>query len=123
MIRPPATERVTMTSAATDTMDLQTIPGVGPSIARDLTGLGIGRVRDLEGRDPNELYERLSEQRGVRMDPCVLYVFRCAVYYAETHAAETGRPDRELPSSERELLKWWNWKGRVHANERLGAPV
>ncbi len=110
-----------MTSAAIETLDLQTIPGVGPSIARDLTELGVRRVRDLEGRDPNELYEQLSSQRGQRMDPCVLYVFRCAVYYAETHVAETrvaetGRPDRDL-------LKWWNWKGRVHANERPGAPA
>lgn len=123
MIRLPATERVTMNPAATDTLDLQTIPGVGPSIAGDLTELGIRRVRDLEGRDPNELYERLSERRGVRMDPCVLYVFRCAVHYAETHAAEAGRPDGELAGTDSELLKWWNWKGRVHANERSGAPV
>ncbi len=112
-----------MTSAAIETLDLQTIPGVGPSIAGDLTELGIRRVRDLEGRDPNELYERLSERRGVRMDPCVLYVFRCAVHYAETHAAEGGRPVGELAGPERELLKWWNWKGRVHANERPGAAA
>ena len=112
-----------MTSAVIETLDLQTIPGVGPSIARDLKGLGIRRVRDLKGRDPNELYERLSKQRGVRMDPCVLYVFRCAVYYAETHAAEAENPGRKLPGSDGELLKWWNWKGRVHANERSGAPA
>lgn len=92
-------------------LDLQTIPGVGPSIANDLTELGIRRVRDLEGRDPHELYERLSARRGVRMDPCVLYVFRCAVYFAETEGADG------------ELLKWWNWKDRVHANERSGAPA
>lgn len=98
-------------STQADTLELQGIPGVGPSIARDLTELGIRRVADLRGRDPNELYERLSAQRGVRMDPCVLYVFRCAIYFAET----------EAPESER--LKWWNWKGRVHANERSGAPV
>ena len=112
-----------MTSAAIETLDLQTIPGVGPSIAGDLTELGIRRVRDLEGRDPNELYERLSERRGVRMDPCVLYVFRCAVHYAETHAAEAEGTDGDLTGPERELLKWWNWKGRVHANERPGAPA
>lgn len=100
-----------MTSAAIETLDLQTIPGVGPSIARDLTELGVRRVRDLEGRDPNRLYEQLSSRRGQRMDPCVLYVFRCAVYFAETE-----RPEREL-------LKWWNWKGRVHANERPGATA
>lgn len=98
-------------SAQADTLELQGIPGVGPSIARDLTELGIRRVEDLPGRDPHELYERLSVRRGVRMDPCVLYVFRCAVYFAETE-----RPEGEL-------LKWWNWKGRVHANERPGATA
>ena len=98
-------------SAPDDTQELQGIPGVGPSIARDLTELGIRRVEDLLGRDPNELSERLSARRGVRMDPCVLYVFRCAVYFAETE-----RPEREF-------LKWWNWKRRVHANERSGAPT
>lgn len=102
---------MTPRSAQADTLELQAIPGVGPSIARDLTELGIRRVRDLERRDPNELYERLSEQRGVRMDPCVLYVFRCAVYFAET-----GGPDREL-------RKWWNWKDRVHPNEQPTASA
>ena len=78
--------------------DLQRIPGVGPSIARDLRELGIGRVADLRGRDPERLYRRLNERRGVRQDPCLLYVFRCAVYYAST-----ARPDPER-------LKWWRWK-------------
>ena len=89
----------------TGTKALQRIPGVGPSIAADLSGLGIERVSDLEDRDPNRLYESLCSQRGQHIDRCVLYVFRCAVYFAET-----AGPDLEL-------LKWWNWKDRVHANE------
>jgi predicted flap endonuclease-1-like 5' DNA nuclease len=31
---------------------LRVIPGVGPSISRDLTELGYGRVEDLKGEDP-----------------------------------------------------------------------
>ncbi len=89
----------------TDTLNLQRIPGVGPSISEDLVDLGVATVAELEGRDPNELYEALRAMRGGRMDRCVLYVFRCAVYFAET--------ERHEP----ELLKWWNWKGRTHANE------
>jgi hypothetical protein len=84
--------------AASD--NLQRIPGVGPSIARDLRGLGIRRVADLRGRDPETLYQRLNERRGERQDPCVLYVFRCAVYFANT----------AHPKAER--LKWWWWKDR-----------
>jgi len=86
--------------------DLETIPGVGPSIARDLRGLGIRRVADLRGRDPERLYEALNAQRGRRQDPCVLYVFRCAVYFAGT-----ARPDPER-------LKWWWWKDRGTAPAR-----
>jgi len=79
---------------------LQAIPGVGPSIARDLRELGVRRVADLKGRDPERLYHRLSAMRGVRQDPCVLYTFRCAVYFAST-----ARPDSRR-------LKWWWWKDR-----------
>ena len=86
--------------------DLQRIPGVGPSIARDLRTLGIRRVADLRGRSPERLYERLNERRG-RQDPCLLYTFRCAVYFAST-----ARPD---PAR----LKWWWWKDRKPA----GAPA
>ena len=78
--------------------DLQSIPGVGPSIAQDLRDLGIRRVAGLEGRDPEELYERLCVQRGVHQDRCLLYVFRCAVYFAST------------PRPRAEKLKWWSWK-------------
>lgn len=80
---------------------LQIIPGIGKSMAADLRDLGIKRVPDLVNRDPQMLYDQLCTLRGVRLDPCVLYVFRCAVYYAgnETHDPE--------------LLKWWNWKDRV----------
>lgn len=78
--------------------DLQSIPGVGPSIARDLEELGVRRISDLRGRDPEVMYEAICGKRGVRQDRCLLYVFRCAVYYA-------GRK-RHDPK----LLKWWNWK-------------
>ena len=78
--------------------DLQTIPGVGPSLAQDLRDLGIQCVAALRGQDPEALYTRLIAQRGVHQDRCVLYVFRCAVYFAETL-----QPDPER-------LKWWQWK-------------
>lgn len=80
--------------------DLQAIPGVGPSLERDLRDLGFERVEDLVGQDPWAMYEALGRLRGARQDPCVLYVFRCTIYYA-SH-------DRHDP----ELLKWWNWKDR-----------
>jgi hypothetical protein len=80
--------------------ELQVIPGIGPSLATDLRDLGVRHVADLTCRDPELMYQQLNTLRGVRQDPCVLYVFRCAVYFART-----TRPKPEL-------LKWWNWKDR-----------
>jgi hypothetical protein len=78
--------------------ELRRIPGIGPSLARDLIDLGITRVPSLRGRDPEKLYQRLCALRGVHQDRCVLYTFRCAVYFASA-----SRHDPEL-------LKWWNWQ-------------
>ena len=76
---------------------LQVIPGVGPSIARDLRALGIMKVSDLTGRSPERLYANSNRLRGAVQDRCLLYVFRCAVYYASE------------PKPKARLLKWWNW--------------
>ncbi len=77
---------------------LRHIPGVGKQIARDLRTLNIHSVQDLVGRDPEVLYAELCEVQGTQVDRCMLYVFRCAIYYA---SHEQHDP---------ELLKWWNWK-------------
>ena len=80
--------------------DLQRIPGVGPSIARDLRDLGINRVTDLRSMDPETMYRDLCTLRNEHQDRCLLYVFRCAAYFA---SAKEHDP---------ELLKWWKWKDR-----------
>jgi len=79
---------------------LTKIPGVGKSIASNLWHIGIRKVNDLAGRDPEELYELSNRFVGVTQDRCLLYTFRCAVYYAET-PEEKRDPEK---------LKWWNWK-------------
>jgi hypothetical protein len=81
-----------------DLADLQRIPGIGPSIAQDIYDLGIRRVSALRNRNPQQLYDKLIKLRGVHQDRCVLYTFRCAVYFA----TETDHDP--------ELLKWWNWQ-------------
>ena len=80
--------------------ELRQIPGVGKSIAMDLWNLGFRSVDELKGQDPEELYVRLCAQQQAQVDRCMLYVFRCAVYYA---SEEQHDP---------ELLKWWNWKDK-----------
>ncbi len=78
--------------------ELSKIPGVGPSLASDLYLVGIREVAELRDQNPQVLYDELCTQAGSRVDRCVLYVFRCAVYYASE-----SRHDPEK-------LKWWNWK-------------
>lgn len=82
--------------------ELTIIPGVGKSIATDLYNIGIRRIDDLKDKDPQVLYDRSNQFAGCVQDRCLLYVFRCAVYFAET---PTNRQDGEK-------LKWWNWKDK-----------
>jgi hypothetical protein len=63
--------------------ELQTIPGVGKSIAGDLYSIGIRKVSDLKYRDPEELYVHSNKLAGTKQDRCLFYVFRCAVYFAK----------------------------------------
>lgn len=77
---------------------LMEIPGVGEKTALDLWGMGFREPADLKGSDPVELYDRLCISEGQTIDRCMLYVFRCAVYYASNEQHDP------------ELLKWWSWK-------------
>ena len=78
--------------------ELQLIPGVGKSIANDLWEIGIRKIEDLKTKNPKELYTKSNRHAGIVQDRCLLYVFRCAVYFASN---KTHQPDK---------LKWWNWK-------------
>ena len=77
--------------------DFQRIPGIGPSMSDDLWRLGYRAVAELRGEEPEAMHQRLCELSGGHVDRCVLYVFRCAVYFASNDEHD---PD---------LLKWWNW--------------
>jgi len=76
------------------------IPGIGKSIANDLWNIGIKAVADLKKKDPEYLYDQSNKFAGVVQDRCLLYTFRCAVYYAST----------DVKKRNPEKLKWWNWK-------------
>jgi hypothetical protein len=78
--------------------ELQKIPSVGKSIAQDLRNIGIRTIADLKGKNPEILFEESNRYAGVMQDRCLLYSFRCAIYYAENSVHEP------------EKLKWWNWK-------------
>ena len=89
--------------------NLTKIPGVGKSLATDLFNVGINSVEGLKGKNPELLYKKSNQFANAIQDRCVLYVFRCAVYFAETN--ENRR--------EKELLKWWNWKDGKINNETI----
>ncbi|MBC1483669.1 Mitomycin resistance protein mcrB [Listeria sp. FSL L7-1509] len=88
--------------------DLIKLPGIGKKMVEMLNEIGINEIADLKEKNPLDLYMATCEKRGERMDPCVLYTYRCAVYVAETDLSEQ-QPD---------LRKWWNWKDKTHANEK-----
>jgi hypothetical protein len=77
----PRTSAKAATAAAATA--LEHIPNVGPSIANDLRGIGIGTPAALVGQDPYALYDTLCRTTGVRHDPCVLDVFLSAVRFME----------------------------------------
>lgn len=78
--------------------DLRQIPGVGKQTEQDLIRLGYTSVASLKNADPQKMYDRDCLERGVQLDRCVLYVYRCAVYFASNKVHDP------------EKLKWWNWK-------------
>ncbi len=78
--------------------DFKRIPGVGVKIAEDLWSMGFRSVQELKSQTPEMLYQRLCDYHGTRVDRCMLYVFRCAVYFASHENHDPA------------LLKWWNWK-------------
>jgi hypothetical protein len=80
--------------------ELTQIPGVGKSIADDLVNIGIKSISDLKGKNPEALYHKSNRYTGAVQDRCLLYVFRCAVYFANTK------------KHNHEKLKWWNWKDK-----------
>lgn len=79
---------------------LQVIPGVGERSAQYFLDIGIENIADLKGRDLEKLYLQLCAYQKRGVDRCMLYVFRCAVYFAQTKESERNS----------EKLKWWNWK-------------
>ena len=85
---------------------LKQIPGIGENMEQHLNNIGINSVADLVGKAPEELYNLDCIKKGFKDDLCVLYVFRCAVYYAE-HT-----------NHDPEKLKWWYWKDKEYPEDK-----
>jgi len=82
--------------------DLKTIPNIGDKTKQSLQKIGINYVEDLKGQNPEDLYFKDCMIKGFQEDKCQLYLFRMAVYYAES------------PTLEEKKLKWWYWKDKEY---------
>ncbi len=89
---------------------LRDLAGVGKRTTEDFEALGVRSVAQLAKRNPQALYDKLCELKGVRVDPCCLDVFVCAV-------AQARNP--HLPADQR---NWWFWsrvrKGQIPSPEQ-----
>jgi hypothetical protein len=86
-------------SSSIMTNDVQSIPNVGPAVARKLSRLGITQPDQLRRCDPEDLFEQLCALDGCRHDPCLLDTFVAAVSYAN------GGPSRP----------WWEFSRERNA--------
>lgn len=80
--------------------DLLKIPGVGPSIEKELFAIGIHCIEDLKGKNPETMFLQSCDVKGYQEDRCLLYVYRLAVYYAQNEQVDPKK------------LKWWYWKDK-----------
>lgn len=87
------------------TTSLREIPGIGERMETHFRNIGVSCVEELVGRSPEELFELNCEFKGFRDDPCALYVFRLAVYYAENPVRDPAK------------LKWRYWKDKKYPPE------
>ncbi|MBN1801454.1 MAG: pathogenicity locus [Candidatus Lokiarchaeota archaeon] len=78
--------------------ELSKIPGVGKKIAESFWNVNITSINHLKGENPELLYEKICNHQEKSIDKCLLYVCRCAVYFASNQVHDPL------------LLKWWNWK-------------
>ena len=85
-------------SGEKDMLKVTDLPGIGPRIGKYMNDMGYYRIEDLKGADAEEMYIRHNIMRGFEDDPCFLYVFRMAIYFAEHDVTD---PDQ---------LHWWNWR-------------
>lgn len=72
---------------ADDCETLEQLPNIGPSLAANLRLIGVRTPRELKGRDPFVLYQKLAAATGRRQDPCVLDTFMAAVDFMNGAAA------------------------------------
>jgi hypothetical protein len=82
--------------------EFQKIPSIGKACSLDLWNIGLRKISDLKGKNPAVLYDKLNTVTGQTHDICMLYTFRCAVYFATE------------PNHDKKKLNWWYWKDKTY---------
>jgi hypothetical protein len=72
--------------------ELRKMPGVGKVVAADLWSMGY----------------RHNDQKKEVQDICMLYTFRCAVYFANTYGQ----------LQDKEKLRWWYWMDKKKVDSK-----
>jgi AraC-like DNA-binding protein len=89
--------------------EFQTIPSIGIRFAQDLISLGYYSIRQLKGKYPAKLVDRLERQLGAWIDPCVEDQMRLCIHYA-THVDSH--------------MNWWDFtKERKAFRQQYGYPA
>lgn len=85
---------------------LEDLPNIGKSIAKDLRAIGIATPDQLRRRKPLAVYESLRAQMGPRHDPCVYYTLLSVRHYFD----------------QAESLPWWRFakQGKAELGKRAG---
>src|ERR1700683_3728680 len=63
--------------------EFQSVPSIGKQFAENLMQLGFYSLKEIRGKDPAKLLNRLEKQIGAWIDPCVEDQFRFLVHHAD----------------------------------------
>lgn len=80
-----------------DKRKLKDLISVGPATLADFEDLGITEVEHLLNKDAIELFQRLQQLKGQKLDPCCEDVFQAAIEQAQN------------PNLSREKSQWHYW--------------
>ena len=73
-------EKVSKQNSRSEAIDrLQSLRNIGPITAQRLYEIGMETPEQMLRSDPQEIYERLKEKAGGKLDRCVLYQIQGAV--------------------------------------------
>lgn len=80
--------------------DISTVPGIEKEAVFALRELGFNTIGELRGKDAEEMYYKLSLDRGEVAQKDLLFQFRCAIYYSTVKKADPKK------------LRWWYWRDK-----------